>query len=78
MSADSTAHFRATATNLRAFGPYVAPKLLIIDEFGIWPYVREAATALFSIGRSHHRSEAKRQNELAGWVNCNPAIVGQK
>ena len=28
---------------------YLAPKLLIIDEFGIWPYDREAATALFSL-----------------------------
>ena len=28
---------------------YLAPKLLIIDEFGIWLYGREAATALFSL-----------------------------
>jgi len=28
---------------------YVTPKVLIIDEFGIWPYDRLAATALFSL-----------------------------
>jgi len=28
---------------------YLAPKVLIIDEFGIWPYSREGATALFSL-----------------------------
>ena len=26
---------------------YLAPKVLIIDEFGVWPYDRSAATALF-------------------------------
>ena len=24
---------------------YLAPKVLIVDEFGIWPYDRDAATA---------------------------------
>ena len=28
---------------------YLAPKVLIIDEFGIWPYDRQAATALFAL-----------------------------
>lgn len=28
---------------------YLAPKVLIIDEFGVWPYDRSAATALFSL-----------------------------
>lgn len=28
---------------------YMAPKLLVIDEFGVWPYDRTAATALFSL-----------------------------
>ena len=28
---------------------YLTPKVLIIDEFGIWPYDRLAATALFSL-----------------------------
>jgi len=28
---------------------YLAPKLLIIDEFGVWPYDRLAATAFFSL-----------------------------
>jgi len=28
---------------------YVAPRILIIDEFGVWPYDRIAATAFFSL-----------------------------
>ena len=28
---------------------YLAPKMLIIDEFGVWPYDRLAATALFTL-----------------------------
>ena len=28
---------------------YLAPKVLIIDEFGIWPYDRDSATAFFSL-----------------------------
>jgi DNA replication protein DnaC len=28
---------------------YLAPKVLIIDEFGVWPYDRSAATALFTL-----------------------------
>ena len=30
-------------------GVYLAPKVLIVDEFGIWPYDRESATAFFSL-----------------------------
>ena len=28
---------------------YLAPKVLLIDEFGIWPYDRAAATAFFTL-----------------------------
>ena len=28
---------------------YLAPKVLVVDEFGIWPYDREAATAFFTL-----------------------------
>jgi DNA replication protein DnaC len=28
---------------------YLAPKVLIVDEFGVWPYDRVAATALFTL-----------------------------
>ena len=28
---------------------YLAPRVLIIDEFGVWPYDRTAATALSSL-----------------------------
>ena len=30
-------------------GVYLAPKVLIVDEFGIWPCDRESATAFFSL-----------------------------
>ena len=28
---------------------YLAPKVLIVDEFGIWPYGRDSATAFFTV-----------------------------
>ena len=28
---------------------YLSPRVLVVDEFGIWPYDREAATALFTL-----------------------------
>ena len=28
---------------------YLAPKVLVVDEFGTWPYDRESATAFFSL-----------------------------
>ena len=28
---------------------YLAPKVLVVDEFGIWPYDREAVTAFFTL-----------------------------
>jgi DNA replication protein DnaC len=33
---------------------YLAPKILIIDEFGVWPYDRLAATALFTLISSRY------------------------
>lgn len=28
---------------------YLAPKVLVVDEFGVWPYDRESATAFFTL-----------------------------
>ena len=28
---------------------YLAPKVLVVDEFGIWPYDRDSATAFFTM-----------------------------
>ena len=28
---------------------YLAPKVFVVDEFGMWPYDREAATAFFTV-----------------------------
>ena len=33
---------------------YLAPKVLIVDEFGIWPYDRDSATALFILSSAHY------------------------
>ncbi len=33
---------------------YLAPKVLIIDEFGVWPYDRIAARALFTLISTHY------------------------
>ena len=33
----------------RRLGVCPAPKVLVVDEFGIWPYDRDAATALFTL-----------------------------
>lgn len=49
---------------------YLAPKVLIIDEFGIWPYDRLAATALFSLvsARYEHGSIILTSNKgFAEW-----------
>ncbi len=27
---------------------YLVPKVLVVDQFGIWPYDRESATAFFT------------------------------
>ena len=33
----------------RRMRAYLAPKVLIVDEFGIWPYDRESATAFLTL-----------------------------
>ena len=33
----------------RRMKEYLAPKVLVVDEFGIWPYDRESATAFFTL-----------------------------
>lgn len=33
---------------------YLAPKLLVIDEFGVWPYDRTASMALFALISARH------------------------
>ena len=42
---------RARAENRldRRMRIYLSPKVLIVDEFGIWPYDQESATAFFSL-----------------------------
>lgn len=37
---------------------YLAPKVLIIDEFGVWPYERTAATALFALVSARYEKGA--------------------
>ena len=33
---------------------YLSPKLLIVDEFGIWSYDRDSATAFFTLVSARH------------------------
>ena len=33
---------------------YLAPRVLVVDEFGIWPYDRDAATAFFTLVSARH------------------------
>ncbi len=37
---------------------YLAPKILIVDEFGIWPYDREAATAFFTLVSARYERDS--------------------
>ena len=34
---------------------YLAPKVLVVGEFGIWPYDRDAATAFFTLVSSRYK-----------------------
>ena len=40
---------RAESNLNRRMRVYLAPKVLIVDEFGIWPYDRDSATAFFTL-----------------------------
>ena len=33
---------------------YLSPKVLVVDEFGIWPYDRDSATAFFALVSARH------------------------
>ena len=52
---------------------YLAPKVLIVDEFGIWPYDRESATASFTLvsARYDRGSIILTSNKgFAEWGSC--------
>ena len=36
----------------------LAPKVLIVDEFGIWPYDRESATAFFTLVSARYERDS--------------------
>ena len=40
---------RAENSLNRRMRTYLAPNLLVVDQFGIWPYDRESATACFTL-----------------------------
>jgi DNA replication protein DnaC len=46
---------------------YLAPKLLIIDEFGVWPYDRLAATAFFSLVSARYERGSIRLTSNKGF-----------
>ena len=52
---------------------YLAPKVLVVDEFGFWPYDRESATAFFTLvsARYERGSIILTSNKGFGeWGNC--------
>ena len=48
---------------------YVKPKLLIIDEFGVWPYDRLAATALFALVAARYERNATIMTSNKGFAD---------
>ena len=38
---------------------YLSPKVLVVDEFGIWPYDREPATAFFTLVSARYERGSK-------------------
>ena len=49
---------------------HLAPKVLIVDEFGIWPYDRESATAFFSLVSARYERDSiilTSNKGFAGW-----------
>ncbi len=59
---------------------YLAPKVLVVDEFGIWPYDRESATAFFTLvsARYERGSIILTSNKGFGeWGELRPAAAPQ-
>lgn len=48
---------------------YVKPKVLIVDEFGVWPYDRLAATALFALVTARYERNALVLTSNKGFVD---------
>ena len=62
---------------------YLATKVLVVDEFGIWPYDRESATAFFTLVSARYErgsiiltSKTTRTDEVAGHLSTD-RIAGQ-
>ena len=52
---------------------YLSPKVLVVDEFGIWPYDRESATAFFTLvsaryERGQHHPDFKQGVRRVGRI----------
>ena len=50
--------------------PRLAPRVLIVDEFGIWPYDRDSATAFFSLVSARYERGSiilTSSKGFAGW-----------
>lgn len=49
---------------------YLAPKVIIIDEFGVWPYGRLAATALFTLISARYERGSIIRTSNKGFAEC--------
>ena len=57
---------------------YLSPKVLIVDEFGIWPYARESATAFFSLVSARYEREREHHPDLEQGLRRLGRAVGRQ
>ena len=55
---------------------YLAPKVLVVDEFGIWPYDRESATAFFTLVSARYERASSSRRTRASANGANPPTAG--
>ena len=57
---------------------YLAPKVLIVDEFGIWPYDRESATAFFTLVSARYERGSIILTSNKGFGEWGELLGGQR
>ena len=56
---------------------YPSPRALVVDEFGFWPYDREAATALFTLVSARYERGGIILTSNKGFGGAGPAAAPQ-
>ena len=57
---------------------YLAPKVLVVDELGIWPYDREAATAFFTLVSARYEGGSIILTSNKGFGEWGELLGGQR